>query len=608
MRLLFDLETNGLLPDVDEVHCACCVVDDGPVLAFHDYPALSPRDGSMADFLDLLERADEVCGHNIQAYDLPVLRHLGLMPPCDPTVFDTLVAARFLYPDVKSLDADGYFPFRPPPSVRFPHSLEAWGHRLGLHKGDFKGPWAELTQDMLDYGMQDVAVTRALRERLDDVLEPSMMEALRVEHEFAALCESVTQHGFRIDEPAAAALEAGLMAERAGLLEKIHDAFPPRTVVRYTPKKRLRRESVEEFNPNSRPQVAQRLRELGWEPMEQTPTGLPKVDDASLERYKDIPQVALLRDYLTVQKRLSQLSEGKGAVLKRVKGGRVHGRVLHNGTITHRCSHSGPNMGQIPAAHHPYGPEFRALFLADEGWLLTGTDASGLELRMLAHYLGDPGFIEAVVSGTKEEGTDAHTRNMKAGGLPDRDTAKTALYAIMYGAGDFKLGKTIGGGPEEGADLRRRIVSAIPGFQKLLTTLASTLVARGMAEWGRGRRGRFLRLKRGAFLIGLDGRPVFIRHAHAVLNTLLQSAGALVMKRASVLAVRGLRDHGLFLETDFAPVALVHDEHQITHRPEPAALVREVGIQGVRQAGLDLGCRCPLDAEATTGLNWKETH
>jgi DNA polymerase I len=289
----------------------------------------------------------------------------------------------------------------------------------------------------------------------------------------------------------------------------------------------------------------------------------------------------LVKEYLLIQKRIAQVESWLEAVKD---DGRVHGKVITNGAVTGRMTHSSPNMAQIPNAGSVYGHECRECWTVDEGNVLVGCDASGLELRMLAHYMKDKEYTDAVTKGSSKDGTDVHTKNQKAAGLQTRDQAKTFIYAFLYGAGPAKIGSIVGGSAKEGQKLIDAFLKATPSLQTLRNTVAK------YASKG--------------FVPGLDGRKIWVRSEHAALNSLLQGAGAIVMKQALVLLDERIRK--LKLRAKF--VANVHDEFQIECHREDAELLGSTAKQCIIDAGVHFNLRCPLDGEYKIGRNWKETH
>ncbi len=260
------------------------------------------------------------------------------------------------------------------------------------------------------------------------------------------------------------------------------------------------------------------------------------------------------------------------------KNQRIHGKVITNGAVTGRMTHHSPNMAQVPSVGSEYGGECRELFTVPDGYKLVGIDASSLELRMLAHYMKDKDYAKEVVEG------DIHTKNQNAAGLQTRAQAKTFIYALLYGAGPAKIGKIVGGSAKDGQKLIDTFLRNTPALQAL--------------------RNKIEKLSVQGSLPGLDGRKLQIRSAHAALNTLLQSAGAIVMKKALVLLDTELRRHKL----DAHFVANVHDEFQIEAKAEQAQKVGQLAVDSIRKAGVLLKMRCPLDGEYKIGDNWCQTH
>jgi DNA polymerase I-like protein with 3'-5' exonuclease and polymerase domains len=283
-----------------------------------------------------------------------------------------------------------------------------------------------------------------------------------------------------------------------------------------------------------------------------------------------------LKEYLMLQKRIAQIDSWLEAV---GKDGRVHGRVITNGAVTGRMTHMSPNMAQVPNSGSPYGHDCRDLWIVEKGYKLVGIDAAGLELRMLAHYMNDDVYTHEVVSG------DIHTANQTAAGLQTRNQAKTFIYAFLYGAGSAKIGSIVGGSAKEGQKLIDSFLRNTPKLKALREKVARVYAKEG-------------------WLPGLDGRKLLVRAEHSALNTLLQGAGAIVMKQAVVLLHKRLRQSKI----DFKIVANVHDEWQIEVEASRAEEAGKMGTEAIKEAGIVLNMRCPLDGEYKVGNSWKETH
>jgi len=329
-------------------------------------------------------------------------------------------------------------------------------------------------------------------------------------------------------------------------------------------------------------------RKYGWIPTETTEKGNLRIDSAVLERM-DYPEAKLLSEYYMLGARLALLSTGPQNLLSHVgSGGRIRGKVNTCGTVTARCTHFDPNLAQIPAADTPLGTEIRSLFVAPPGMRMVGVDVSGLELRCLAHYLEryDGGaFARELLEG------DIHTANMVKAGLGTRNDAKRFIYAFLYGAGDSTIGAMFvptGSGEDEkkekGREIRERFLSGLPALKRLRDD-----IDRRVREKGR--------------LIALDGRILPVRSTYAALNVLLQSAGSIIVKTATVLFWRTIpRDIGV------EQVLHVHDEVQFYAEEEHADFVGKHMVDCIREAGKELGMRCPLDGEYKIGRSWAETH
>lgn len=447
--LVFDLESDGLLDEMTVIHTLHMYdTETGKFLRFNGgaFADGTPaeRDGSVAEAVQMLVDADAICGHNIIGFDIPAIRKL--YPEFAPRgrVHDTMIYTRLIWPHLAEIDAAAIKKWKRPEGfgkLVGSHSLKAWGIRLGVHKGDYTGGWAQFTPEMEQYAAQDVVVTKALWELIQTKAPHD--ESAQLEHDVAAIIAMQERFGFGFNVEAAERLEIELRGRKAELEDQLRAAFPPweQRLADFIPKRDNKklgyktgvpvpRSKLVSFNPASRDHIADRLKTLhGWEPVEFTETGKPKVDETTLGGL-EYPEAKLLVEYLTLDKRIGQLAEGAQAWLKRVKNGRIHGRVNTLGAVTRRMTHSYPNVAQVPSVGAPYGKECRSLFHVGAGNKIVGCDAEGLELRMLAHYMAkyDGGtYADTVVNGTKEDATDVHSVNQRIVGLNSRNSAKTFI-------------------------------------------------------------------------------------------------------------------------------------------------------------------------------------
>lgn len=595
-RLLFDIEADDLLENVTTVHCiVVCDVDTEGISVF--------RPGEIVQALCLLESADVLIGHNIQEYDLRVLHKLHRFHS-GATIRDTFVLSPLVWSDLKDIDHKMVARIPELSGMRGKHSLKAWGARLGVPKANYEGGFAQFSEEMLEYCIQDVRTNLALWRKMEPKLPPD--DCVEQEHAFASAMRRVEENGVCFDTSAAGRLQGKLAQEREavwrqldstlnrevalkrkridGRFTTVAEAYCPELDVSYvTPKTGKARVKHRTFSANSRDHIATFFqKKYGWEPEVWTNGGKPSVDEKVLSKLA-YPEAQLLARALLIQKRLGQLAEGPQALLQRVRAdGRIHGRIHHNGTLTGRCAHTSPNLGQVPRVTAPWGLEFRACFVAPPGYRLVGADASGLELRMLAHYLAryDGGtYRDALLEG------DIHSATQQWAGLETRDQAKTFTYATLYGAGDNKIGSIVGGAAKEGAALKRRFYRAVPAFPRLLENLTAAWIKHGQIR-------------------GLDGRPLRPRKKNSLLNTLLQSAGAVVMKRATLNALSAIAQHRL----DARLVLHVHDEFQFEVLESHTEPVGQQLVHAIEAAGEHFKLRCPTTGEYKIGNTWAETH
>jgi len=465
---LFDLESDGLLQDVKKIHCISVKhPETGERRRF------TPKniEGGV-HYLQKMANEGRLGGHNIIGYDIPVIQKLfPWFKVSRERVYDTLVVSRLIYSDLMTRDGGHIKAKRLPSKLVGSHKLEAWGYRLGLQKGeyaeDFKNgwieangcdpwheylegltpkqvenadreswlaawgkqhypeglEWAEYSEDMGDYCDLDVDVTEALYNKFQGI--EYSQQAIELEHDARWFCSMMERSGWPFDVKAAVELYSKLAVERDTIRQLMMDTFPPLVIERWSEKtgKRLK-DKVVEFNPGSRDQIAERLIvKYGWKPEAFTDNGKPKVDETILEKL-EFPEAKLLSQYFLLEKRIGQLSEGPQSWLRHEREGHIHHSINTNGAVTGRCTHSWPNIAQVPSVSALWGKECRRLFGVRPGFRQVGVDLSGIELRCLAHYMAtwdDGEYGRVILDG------DIHTVNQQAAGLPTRDNAKTFI-------------------------------------------------------------------------------------------------------------------------------------------------------------------------------------
>jgi len=231
---------------------------------------------------------------------------------------------------------------------------------------------------------------------------------------------------------------------------------------------------------------------------------------------------------------------------------------------------------KFPACDKPYGSECRALWTVGDGYKLVGCDASGIQLRMLAHYIGDPVYTAEVVDG------DIHTHHLNAIGEGTRDNAKTFIYAFLLGAGGPKIGSIYGKGGKYGNKLKYEFLNRIPALKTMKYKYEAA------AEAG--------------YIIGLDGRRIPVSDPYYTMAALLQGGETVLMRRAMKLWTERSG------HIDYSLLGWIHDEWQTEVKEEQAEEFGKIQRQSIIDAGVELNLRCPMDGEFKVGSNWKETH
>jgi DNA polymerase I-like protein with 3'-5' exonuclease and polymerase domains len=633
--LTFDLEANGFYDEVTKIWCICMKnYTTGETLRF------GPHELDLG--LDELFSADVIVGHNIIDYDCPVITKLTGRNDF-PRIVDTLVLSRLIYPDIQDREVNVE---DMPTDLTVSHSLKAYGYRLGILKGDFgeiEG-FEFYKPEMLDYCEQDVEITDALLRLLAS--HNFSREAQTIEHDFAHLMSLQMRSGFQFDLLKAYELKQELEVRLNTLREELLSTVPDKVVIGKSPsmyhypigdegqlishasKGKLRKIVKLEFpnvtladinntiihgqpkityvpfNPGSTQQRVKMLGEMfGWVPYSFTEKGNAQCTEEMIRRIEE-PLAQKLADYMKVSKIHSMVAgSGKKDSVPWLDmvgdDGRIHGFVNPCGAATGRCKHSKPNMAQIPSVQLDddenvlwgfeggYGADCRSLFIVPEDKDLVGADLSGIEARLLAHFLyqydgGD--YVDLILNG------DVHTFNQESAGLPTRSIAKKLLYMTLYGAGPAKIAIDVGVTIEEATEMKDALLNGVPAIQQLINRL--------LAE---------KRVNRG-WIKGLDGRKLWIRHDHAILNTLLQNAGAVIIKKATVLAFDKMIDRGYTYDVDFKMCSHTHDELQWEVEPCMSKEVGELMAFSMEEAGKYFNLNIPTSGEYKIGRNWQETH
>jgi len=548
MKVILDIETDGFNPS--KIHCIVAKdVATNTVYVWDSY--------NMYGFKSWTKDVDKFIMHNGLSFDAPVLNRLlgiGITPD---KIIDTLILSQLFNP----IREKG-------------HSLRAWGEKLNMLKGGEDVNFSKYDFNMLKYCKQDVEITHAVYNELVKESNGFSQESSDLEHNIRLILDQQEKNGFAFDMMKAQQLLAKLKEDIYDLEQWSLEEFKPTIVEMKTKTKEI------PFNIGSRQQIADRLMKKGWKPKQFTDKKNIIINEAVLKTIKE-PELKLTAErfskYFLLQKRAVMVESWINAC---DNDNRVHGKVMTLRTITGRMAHNSPNMAQVPAVYSPYGKDCRGLWTISDPmkYKLVGTDASGLELRCLAHYLNDTTYTDEILNG------DIHTKNMELAGLANRDQAKTFIYAFLYGAGAEKIGKIVGAGKEQGNSLIKRFLSNLPSLRRLREQVESV-----------SRRGK---------IKAIDGRYLKVRSPHSALNTLLQGAGAIVCKQWLLHIITRVYNKKL----DAKLVASVHDEYQFEVANKDVNEFCSITKIAMKETEKTLKLRCPLDNDYKVGVTWAETH
>lgn len=556
--------------------------------------------------------------HNGFGYDAPTLNRIVGTQLTASNLIDTMVMSQHYSP-----------------SITGGHGLGAWGERLRYPKGEFND-FSQLSPEMVSYCLRDARLCRRVYLAL-----VKKMNALKftdigceIEHRSWSLIQKQKQNGFHFNIEGAHVLYAKLRTKENEIRDEILTYWPP-TLECVKHFKQCRKkdgsytkgyldhleqyERLDEtgdggydafayvsFHVGSPDQRVEKLLELGWEPLEFTPTGNPKPTDkgklvpslVSFVEQSGRPEPRLIAQWMEVNARANMINTWMEAYDDNTQC--IHGSLWLANTL--RYKHSAPNTANIPAVRVGKRPILSGGFeeyplFEEEGaytyeardlWdtrdrnsrRLVGVDAKGIQLRVLAHYLNNPAFTKAVLDG------DPHSYNQEIGGFNTRAVAKTFIYAFLLGAGDAKVGQIIGGSTKDGKDIKSRFINNFPGLQELLLRLE-----REIERTGR------IRL--------IDGTPIIVSSPHTRLGYLLQGDENRIMKKAAILTAREVARRKL----DVIKVGDIHDEWQndvlLDHVDE---FVNDVCPVSFSSSGKFFNYRIPIDCDSKIGLTWAETH
>lgn len=625
MRIAFgDLEANGFLREATKVHCGVFKERGGKVVKF--------RPSQVAEMLAYLDTVDVLIMHNGIGYDWPLLKRLYNYEFKGKRV-DTLIISRLLNP--KRL-----IPFNCPNKKCGPHSIEAWGYRVGRGKPEHND-WENFSEDMLHRCSEDVEILELVYDELMKeagqhnwreafLLSFQLFEWLQKQEEYGWLVDQehmsrcikqldrwielidrvVTPHLPRILEVEETKekgeykyvkkpfLKSGAYSQavvdwlgRSGLDGNNHLVSGPFTRVGF----RL-------TNLNSGDETKDFLIAEGWEPLEWNTND--DGDRTSPKLSKDDPfegingKIGKLVAKRVQCRQRRSIIEGLQGLIR--EDGRI-ASVVNTLAVTGRATHR--NIVNIPKAGSFYGKQMRRIFTSRKGFVLVGTDSDSCQLRMLGGRMNNAAYINAIMTGDKAKGTDLHSLTKKIGDIESRDLAKNVMYCLLFGGGDTKLGKTAKK-PGQGAELRARLYKGFDGLGDLMERLTKEWRATAKQRYN----AKFNRMEYyEGCITGLDGRPIRVPSEHQLLVYLLQSDEAIMMTKAYCRLWERLTAKYEFGK-DFGVVCWYHDEYTVECREEIAKDVAAIAEEAIAWAGNFYGITCPHIGGAAIGKNWYDIH
>ena len=647
-----DIETNTLVGSDKLWLCGGKDLKTGEVYKFekcHEDPV------AKAAAIEWYKSLDYIVGHNFVQFDGPELNRLLEPKLIDPKkIIDTLLVSRMINYDIPI-----------PKGAKFPHSLQAWGIRLGVYKGDFHD-FANFSDEMVEYWLGDLDTTEALHDHFSKyIYDPDWRKSMRAEHDLQVELVRTKYYGFAFDSNKAQFLLNAVQVQMKQLEEQFQIDFPPKLTLVNTIKYRLKQDGEEmasvkkakeryaltqqdgddllcldwiDFKPGSPKDRIDALWDAGWKPVDKTKTfqkfdrlsvGDPygtSIKSMSKEFYSekkkhlqnygwtvsednlstlpdDAPEGAkALAKWLTLEGRRSSLVEWINQV---GSDGRIHGTINNIGAWTGRCAHKAPNTANIPSAFHgepktaveevkkQYDLHLRACWTVPSGSFLVGTDADGIQLRVLADYLwryfDADQYAQAIMEGKKENETDIHNVNKRALGLnhATRDMAKTFIYAWLLGAGVTKTAQILRVNQRQATEARDNFVKSIDGLAQLKNKLIPTVGDQG-------------------YFTGYDGRKVIVPSTHKALAGMLQSAESILMKHTLLRWTSEARKLGI----NFKLVGFIHDEYQteVIGTREEAEELGKIQADCMLEVGKELGFKIPTPGSYDVGNNWLDTH
>ncbi len=619
----FDSEQDGFLDTCTRTWCISVV--DQTTDEVWEYGPDQIKQG-----LKKLEEADVLFGHNILGHDLPVFRKLYGWD-FKGKVVDTLIMSRTQRPERRS----------PPhcPNKHAPHSVEAWGYRLGDHKLEHED-WTQFSEAMMKRCTQDAKLQKKIYQfLLNEGKGEGWAACHRLNMRLFDLLQRQKEHGWYVDrahiDRCLAELDRWIVRIDAAVVGRLPYIVEPQEQKEYGQYKYVKKPFLKNGKPaeitvrwygddahlvggqftriafrkvdlDSNAETKDFLLGLGWDPLEWNTNNAGQRTSPKLS--KDDPFIGVqgglgslivrrvkCRHRAGTLKGLREAIRADGTISPGVGGVASTGRIRHSVIV---------NIPSVDSGSF-YGRQMRAVFIARPGKVIVGADSKGNQVRQLAARMGDPAFTKAVLFGSKEENNDHHAMTQKASGVKTRTLAKNVFYGTVFGAQDKKIGKIVGGGPEEGKKVRENLFLGLPLLKALIDRLTEewrdTAVKTWNARWNKWEYSN-------GYITGVDGRPILVDSEHKILNYALQSDEAIQMAWAYVYVHDAMEKLGYVLHKHWSMLIWYHDEFQAECEPELKDILGKIMCDAIRVSGEHYGIACPHAGEYKVGNNWADTH
>ena len=631
MIVVGDLEADGLLSEATRVWCGVFIeIETGKKQSF------GPE--QVPEMLAYMDTCSVLVFHNGIGYDFPLLKKLYGYE-YKGVVVDTLLMSRLQSPDRK-------LPFTCPNKKAGPHSIEAWGWRVGRGKPEHND-WTQYTPEMLHRCTEDTEILRLVYAALKEEGGEAWRDAHKLTHELFTILQKQAEYGWlvdrewidksismlnhwidRIDRAVVPRLPLVLEVEEVkkdGAYNYVRKPFlksgKPASIVEGSAVETalvagvFSRITFRPVSLDSNKETKDLLLDMGWQPEKwnyKKDKAKRKIKDDKGRHIKTSPILNGDDPFIGVEGKVGKLIAKR--VQARHRRSNLEGwlnNIREDGRIsqwiagictTARLKHRG--IVNVPNADSFFGKWMRKTFIAKEGYKIVGVDAASCQLRMLASCMGDDTYTQSILNGDKSIGTDIHSVNQGLAGLATRAQAKTFIYGFLFGGGDAKIGEIVGRGAKEGKAIKAEFLSKLPKLAHLLSKLVkewrNTAQSRDN-DWG----GKDYY---NGTITGVDGRPIAVSSEHQILVYLLQNMEAVLMQHALVILDGWLVDKGWTHGVEYGYVANVHDEIQCEVRDDCVEEYSSIAEEAIAEAGRRLQLRCPQKGEADAGINWYETH